>query len=360
MRGNVASIQFLRFVAATLVALFHSTQAVNKYFADSISNSITKFTDLGASGVHIFFVISGFIMIYTSFGGPSESFSATKFLTKRAIRIYPIYFVYSALYLLFYHFFATGGNLSFGQLLGSILLIPGYSSFIIGPGWTLSYEVYFYACFAIAMLLGMTRGILALSLFFITAIIFRFLVDTNQPVLHVMTSTLLVEFLFGAWIGYAVVSNVHFSNSVANLMLALSAVGFIVGVGFTHLPSIITWGIPSALLVAGFVFKESNGRVPSLIKKCSFLGDSSYSLYLLHIMLIDAAILLALHLDSSIGTHITLIGGVGMTIVSLAISVYCVVVALISYEFIERTVVGRLQNLYRRKLTATPEIVHPQ
>jgi exopolysaccharide production protein ExoZ len=359
MRKNVASIQFLRFIAATLVVLFHSTQAVSTYFVGSLPELFVKYSAIGASGVHIFFVISGFIMVYTSFYKQDDAFNAPNFITKRIIRIYPIYFVYSALYLYFYDFFSTGKDLSVEQFLGSILLFPDYSSLIIGPGWTLSFEVYFYACFAIAMIFGLTRGLLLLSLFFLAAIVLRSAIDSNQPVIHVMTSSLLIEFLLGAWIGYATVSMVRISNKMANFMLALAVAGFLAGIVFTHLPSVIAWGIPSTLLVAGFVFKESNGRIPFLVKKCSFLGDSSYSLYLLHIVLIDAIILLAIYFDSSIGMHVSSIGFFGMMMVCFAITIYCIAMALISYELIEHKVVSSLQNLCRRKFAPITGMPNP-
>src|ERR1039457_2080593 len=139
MRENIASIQFLRFVAAALVVLFHSTVAVQKYFTGTLSNLFINISAIGASGVHIFFVISGFIMVYTSFYKRSEKFTASKFITKRIIRIYPIYFIYSAFYLYFYYLFSIGKNISLEHFFGSIVLLPGYSSYIIGPGWTLSF-----------------------------------------------------------------------------------------------------------------------------------------------------------------------------------------------------------------------------
>ena len=88
MRKNIASIQFMRFVAATLVVLFHTTEAANLYFVGSIPNLSMHVATFGASGVHIFFVISGFVMIYTSFYNEIDNFSSSKFLTKRIIRIY--------------------------------------------------------------------------------------------------------------------------------------------------------------------------------------------------------------------------------------------------------------------------------
>ena len=154
MNGKIESIQFLRFVAATLVALFHSTLAIEKFFAGNLPPLFLRISNLGAAGVDIFFVISGFIMIITSFSDSREPFSPRRFLARRAIRIYPIYFIYSAFYLVFYDLFATGKDVSLLQVLGSLFLLPGFSSYIIGPGWTLSFEIYFYACFAVAMMFG--------------------------------------------------------------------------------------------------------------------------------------------------------------------------------------------------------------
>ena len=297
-------------------------------------------------------------MIFTSFYKRDHQFNVTRFLAKRIIRIYPIYFLYAALYLCFYYFFSVTKGLSFKQFIGSILLFPGYSSLIIGPGWTLSYEIYFYACFAIAMTLGMTRGLVALTAFFLAAIALRSMVNTTQPFIHVVTSTLLLEFLLGAWIGFALVSMFRVSNGLANLLLILAVVGFSTGI-FIHLPSAITWGIPSVLLVAGFVFKEDNGRIPLFVKKWSFLGDSSYSLYLLHIVLIDAAVMFAIYLNASIGSHADPAGLFTMLVICFAMTLYCVIAALISYELVERRLIGLLSGLIRGRSATDPGTVQP-
>jgi exopolysaccharide production protein ExoZ len=281
------------------------------------------------------------------------------------VRIYPILFIYSFLYLCFYQIFSVDKNLSFEQIIGSLLLVPGYSSLIIGPGWTLSYEIYFYICFSIAMALGLVRGILALTCFFLISITAQFILDQNQPIIHVLTSTLLVEFLFGAWIGFAVVAEVRVGNAIANLMLVFAFAGFLAGIlfGFTgvvhaHLPSAVTWGIPSALLVASLVFRERNGHVTSSIKNLSFFGDSSYSLYLLHIVLIDAVILAVFRFDNSANVHAVYLGSLGMMTVCILITFYCVATAFASYELIERRVVGFLQKIVRQKtsVSAKPQV----
>jgi exopolysaccharide production protein ExoZ len=350
--GYLASIQFLRFIAATLVVFFHTTVALHKYFGGSLLHSFVNNAAFGASGVHIFFVISGFIMVYTSFRAKNDEFKPATFAFRRLTRIYPIYFVYSLFYLYFYSTFAAGKNLSIGQLFGSILLLPGYSGLIIGPGWTLSYEVYFYLCFGIAMLLGLTRGLVALTAFFGAAIAAGIVFGKSNQMFWVFTNSLLIEFLFGAWIGYAVVSKVRLSNHVASLLLlaAFSIFGAGIAFGYSRLPSLITWGVPSAMLVAGLIVRESNGSVPSTIKRFAFLGDSSYSLYLLHVVLIDAIIFSAIGFYSPITERVMLIGPLGIVGICFMITAFCIVVALVSYEFIERRLLAWLQNLRRRRI----------
>ena len=357
MRENVASIQFLRFIAAVLVVFVHSSEAISQRLPGSISKTFLQNAFFGASGVHIFFVISGFIMVYTSFYKRNDdSFSSSTFLSRRIVRIYPIYFVYCAFYLYFYHNFLSAPFLSFGELVGAFLLLPGYSAKIIGPGWTLAYEVYFYLCFSIAMMVGLKKGIRALTIFFLVSIALHFSVDISPQFVFVYTNPLLIEFLFGAWIGYAIVSDVRLGDIPARLILALGIAGFLAGIifGFSHLPSVLTWGGPSALLVAGAVFCERNGLIPALVKKYSFLGDSSYSLYLIHVVLIDIVIVLAIHSNDRIMAYAQHVGTSGMIIACCIMSAYCIAVALISYEFVEKRLTGRLRALFRPKSIGAP------
>ena len=358
MRTTITSVQFLRFVAATLVVLFHTSRALGKYFPGSISALFAHVATFGGSGVHIFFVISGFVMVYTSFRRPNDKFNAPEFIAKRLIRIYPIYFIYAGFYLSFHYAFSHGYDLTGLQFLGAITLFPGYSAYIIGPGWTLAYEMYFYVCFGVAMMLGLVRGITVLTFLFLAAIACRVLLHINEsePTWNVLTNSLLIEFLAGAWIGYAVVNSIRVGNEVANLMWGAGIVIFLADIafGYEHFPALLTWGLPSGLLVAGLVFKERNGCIPRLIKKYSFMGDSSYSLYLLHIVLIDAALIFAFHVDKLIASQAAAIGTVGWVIISITITIYCVMVTHVAYNSIERKVVNGLRALYGKMLAALP------
>ena len=337
MKESVRSIQFLRFVAASLVVLSHSMLAANDFSDGGVSRSTLYFANFGGSGVHIFFVISGFIMVYTSFLGGGTEFQSEVFLMRRFIRIYPIYWVYAALYMLLHETLLGSYGLSVPDIIKSLLLFPGYSPSIIGPGWTLSFEVYFYISFGLFMSLGLLRGLSFMTLFFAASILIGSAFGFENAALHVVTDTLLIEFLAGAWIGYLFVTGVRISDMWSNVFLALALVGFVGGFayGYHRFPSILMWGLPSALLISGAVFKERGGRLPRIVQRCSFLGDSSYSLYLIHILLLDLffrALIAAFGKPDS-----------AYLVICLALTALCILAALVLYELVEHRLVITLQ-----------------
>lgn len=76
MAGTLLSIQYLRGVAAMMVVYHHARDRIPS-FAEALPSSI------GQAGVHLFFVISGFIMIVTTWSTPP---SPGLFLMRRLIR----------------------------------------------------------------------------------------------------------------------------------------------------------------------------------------------------------------------------------------------------------------------------------
>src|ERR1700677_21742 len=147
-------IQILRGLAACMVVVHHATQMW--------SQSVTRITGLpvwwtGAAGVDIFFVISGFVMAVSTIGREHKTHPARSFLERRIIRIFPLYWIVSAVLLLKvaaleWHPQLAGSSphvhVTFGYLLASFLLIPYRDSLgnilpLLIAGWTLSYEMFF-------------------------------------------------------------------------------------------------------------------------------------------------------------------------------------------------------------------------
>lgn len=163
------SIQLLRAVAATLVVLFHAQQAFAREVSAPLFGQESYLFAFGAVGVHIFFVISGFIMVLTS-RQPGRPYSASQFFRRRLLRIYPIYWLCALAYVAAHAAIGRPYDVSPDDLVGALLLWPEDAARLIGPAWTLSFEMYFYICFGLAMTLSLTRGLIVLGAAFVGAI----------------------------------------------------------------------------------------------------------------------------------------------------------------------------------------------
>lgn len=298
--GTMHSIQCLRAVAATLVVIYHAYISFVPSALYDTAAGAGYWMGFGRVGVHIFFVISGYIMYLTSFGRPGR-FGAGQFFVRRLTRIYPVYWVFVALYLIAYALLGTMPMLSGKDVLGVLLLAPATATLVIGPAWTLSFELYFYLIFGITMLLGAGRGTLVLTVLFLGSVAASAVIDPRMPLMALATNSLLLEFVMGVWVARLTTRHA-FSNVVGYLVLAGAVAGFAIGLmwGYDRLPSAILWGVPSALLIAGAVIVEQRSRIDrhGLTQRLSWLGDSSYALYLCHILLITLVVAALRPLDS--------------------------------------------------------------
>ncbi len=159
-KERLLSLQVLRFVAATLVVLSHVCDRLDG-FASRYSVDVNFVNFSGRLGVEIFFIISGFIMGYISI----EKFGAKKapvtFLAERAMRIVPMYWICLAFMLFWDQIATTIGSATlqpdyFINAVKSFAFIPylnevGSHRPILGQGWTLNYEMFFYALFAASL-----------------------------------------------------------------------------------------------------------------------------------------------------------------------------------------------------------------
>src|SRR5215467_252489 len=147
---RIGGIQVLRALAAVLVTICHAQAEIAKIGGLASAWPPAALANLAGFGVDLFFVISGFIMVYSTdqlFGtahGPME------FLKRRLLRIVPLYWIVTSLYLaltLLIPEFAKGYPAGF--LIASYLFIPaarpdGVIEPLVGQGWTLNYEMLFY------------------------------------------------------------------------------------------------------------------------------------------------------------------------------------------------------------------------
>jgi exopolysaccharide production protein ExoZ len=227
-------------------------------------------TRLGAAGVDLFFVISGFIMA-TCTGGRT----ARQFLADRAWRIYPLWLI-AVLPWLFMEPTSPLGivrSLTLWPVYGHHYVVPA-----LGVGWTLSFELLFYAGFALALA---SRASVPLMIFGLCLVLG---LTTNNLLFWFVGSPLTFEFLLGVAIA-RMPTRETFGAAAAALGLILFAVApatyFDQSFGGGAILRVICWGIPAGLLVYGLRALEQrlSGRVFDLPV---LVGNASYSIYLFH------------------------------------------------------------------------------
>lgn len=291
-RLKLHSIQYLRALAATAVVFAHGSTSLF-----STGKVLVPFDHLGAKGVDLFFVISGFLMFFTT---DQKRMSPPEFLRKRLIRIVPLYFLFST----FGFLIATLSPRSFQMLtarpfdyLRSILFIPFFNVKVqlirpeLGQGWTLNYEMFFYLVFALSLLMPRKARIVFNAMVFAVLSVIGFLAHPTNPILATYCDSLTMEFVFGAVLAYLIsnrqVSKRETASVAALCVFSIALVGLQVLVPMTAilLPPFVGTGIPVTAIVASALWLERTGKMRR-VAFALLLGDASYSLYLSHVFVL--------------------------------------------------------------------------
>jgi exopolysaccharide production protein ExoZ len=285
-RPTITNVQLLRGVAALLVVANHLIERL--VLRGSLPAEYLPFAwTLGLAGVQVFFVISGFIMVYTTGEHFGSCKSAAQFIFRRVLRIAPLYYIAIALYIPFVGL--TKGQVpGVGDLVKSFLFIPykndnGLIQPFYALGWTLNYEMFFYLLFAAAMTLPLRIGLtLIVGILFSLAAANTFwpTLTSVSIVVEFFTNPIVLNFAAGIAIGI-VQRSMPFGIVIPVPGLLNSAIA----VGLIAL-SINQTGIIAALLIALAVgvcaLLPSPSAPKSFTLVSEWLGDISYSLYLSH------------------------------------------------------------------------------
>lgn len=332
-QSKFLSLQILRALAAWTV-VFHHIALLYAIEAKSLIG--TFFLKYGPVGVDVFFVLSGFVM-YLAAGNSRKG--AGPFFVDRLFRVAPVYWFYSVLvivgiWLMPRGFAYTAYDSS--SLIASALFIPHLNPSGVGEfpllvvGWTLNFEMFFYASLACCMALSPKHFF---KLLFAAFAILPLVYPKGIFFSYIASSMKLYEFLAGAllaacWVGSIGDAARRFKGAL--ILAALAGVGVgaaILAKGQPALP--VALAIVSLALLCEDLLRQNSFAVRSLVQ----LGNESYSTYLVHCVVIGAAI----HLGGKELSQSRLIG------TSLAIILATYLFSAASYRWVERN--GRMDAL---------------
>jgi len=272
---NITNLQVIRGFAATAVVLLHATgTAIDYGYAAPLSAALGGW---GASGVDIFFVLSGFIMIYSQI---DKSPTPMAFMLGRVHRIAPAYWLMTSI-LICLLALAPGMfnqlSLDLGHAAVSYLFISratGFENPYLFVGWTLEYEFLFYLIFALSLLLPSWR---VSVLFIIATVAILPLVFPISPILY--------EFAFGVLLG-VLVRRWRPSQAAGVGLLGIGLGLLLLTIALPDPDDgrrVLIWGIPSTMILLGAYATWQTGNRPLI-----YFGDASYIIYLIQVFTIPA------------------------------------------------------------------------
>lgn len=310
--GIINNLQILRAIAALNVVVYHGIGSAREY--GFTPDTLAFLAGWGTSGVDIFFVLSGFIMVYAQSG---RSLTPTAFMKNRIIRIVPLYWILTGVILLLLVVFPSVFREAEFDPVRALTSLTFLSMAILdtfpylGVGWTLEFEMLFYLIFAGTLVFTNE----ALSLFLLAAVLVALVVFLG-------TNPIVLEFLLGTCVGWIIrhgqlSMRLGWASLVIGTALFLSTI-WIAPPG----PRWAHWGIPAAMIVFGAI------NVPEWRWKFGeLLGDASYSIYLVQVFTIP----LVMKILAS--TAPDLLRGTPAVVIAVLVSS---VAGLLTYVLIER------------------------
>jgi exopolysaccharide production protein ExoZ len=285
---QLKTLQQGRGLASIAVAAFHLSilLALPRYLDNPVFHDFTK---RGNLGVDFFFVLSGFIIAFAHEKDVGHPERLGNYLSKRFIRLFPIYWVYTAIFCALVAL-GFGGNSIVPQTLSdwaSTIFLVRFNSFElpITPGWTLMHELAFYVVFAVLIVNRLAGLVVFTAWMVIGGIVFQYAEEGTRQPLTTYFSPLNFNFLIGMCAYYAWSRiNSHVVEKCFYAGAALFAVVYYLESNgldyrYTQIPYAISFG----LLVTGAAAYERSGFPAARLRLLNLIGDASYTIYLTHL-----------------------------------------------------------------------------
>lgn len=309
---NLQGITIFRFVAAFYVFIFH----LNLRFPIEFPNILNKFIGNGAAGMTFFFVLSGFVMAWSSKSGIREHYFKARFL-----RIYPAYLLMGAISL------PLILDIELYKIPPSIILFTtGMQSFIpssfnlwnFGGSWSVSTELFFYMVFPFLYPIIKKHPVVSLALSYIISSLivpFAYIIggDSAFPYYYVSPMHRLPEFVAGVSVGVLYsTGRLRINSAIIKISLSIVSILLLMFVSTFHNSGYMNCNFSTVLATMILILVMANTRVNNgvLTTPLIYLGKISYSFYLMQIPLLMYVEKNKYSLDMFSSSHMWIILGV--------------------------------------------------
>jgi exopolysaccharide production protein ExoZ len=282
---KLTGIEAGRGIAATVVVLYHSARHLDKVYGVPALMSVFQF---GHAGVDLFFVISGFIILFVHYGDIGRPGRLSRYVGRRFTRIMPTYWVALGLTIVL----SLGGGHGLPPLFDltwSATLLPSHDEPLLGVAWTLQYEIVFYAVFCL-LIINRTLGISVLIFWLFEIVLTKFGMGIGGGLPHSLYGMYNLEFFLGMAVAYCLR---NYAVPMPKLIMAAGTALFVAAAlaedaqlmdGYADIGR-LTYGPAAALIVLGAAEagRQSSITVPMVLQT---LGSASYSIYLFQFVFI--------------------------------------------------------------------------
>jgi len=291
--NRIDYLDSVRGIAAMMVVIYHY---IGWRWADNLNTKIAEIFFNGSDAVSFFFVLSGFVLSYKYFQTDKE-IDIKEYVVKRFLRIYPAFFVTVLMMYFYYHRHDLGLNTikdifytNSQQLWQELYLVKSKHDFYI-PGWTLGVEMvmslllpffiiaarknikYIYALIPMTLYIG--AGHLSMfTMHFCLGILLAYFYPQIQS--FDFKKSKIYSFRWLLFIIVFAMYSIRHIDRIHTLGNKFFAVLGFWGIDLFHIT-----GIASFIIL---LFIINNQYIQKLLqlKPLLFLGKISYSIYLMH------------------------------------------------------------------------------
>lgn len=273
--NRLQNLDVVRGLAAIAVVLFHYTTIFPNFYP--AGETVDLPFDYGYYGVHLFFMVSGFVILMSLSKNKGAGFVKSRF-----IRLYPVYWA-SALLTLAVLWAAApfSATYSASTALINLTMLQGFLKIpsIDGVYWSLTYELGFYVFLYSIYRLRLDRYIQAVPVFMAAGAALFPLVGPYIPhPLHLFVAIHDYSHLFACGLSLYLIRQNGWSKLQAAVLIAAPLIQF-------EYDGLIG-GIICAALVLMMIWASQMAYRPNrLYKPFLWLGGISYALYLTHQMI---------------------------------------------------------------------------